>query len=240
MSCLPTRTCCPRSSATTKSWSRRSNRCCCSTRTLPRVDRELGVAYFRMGSFDVAQSYFQKALVANPPPPPEVKQRVDDYLLIAQAIADAPDWTFFSALNIKPTRTSRRPARRSIRQWDRYCSTASSSKPTISISSPTVPCSTPTISAIRNRDDRGRRHGLVNHYTAVGRLDLDFGVVIVTASGFRSCSTRLRSIKLAGSTSGRPRREPVFHTYGAGSAEPRRSGTTSRSDGTFEFRQKIC
>src|SRR6202041_3509720 len=49
---------------------------------LPRVDLELGALYFRMGSFDVAQSYFQKALAANPPPPPEVKQRVDDYLAL--------------------------------------------------------------------------------------------------------------------------------------------------------------
>ena len=33
---------------------------------LPRVDLELGALYFRMGSFDVAPDYFQKA--AEPPP----------------------------------------------------------------------------------------------------------------------------------------------------------------------------
>ena len=45
---------------------------------LPRVDLELGALYFRMGSFEMAQSYFEKALAANPPP--EVKARVDQYV----------------------------------------------------------------------------------------------------------------------------------------------------------------
>jgi hypothetical protein len=45
---------------------------------LPRVDLELGALYFRMGSFTVAKSYFDKAAAANPPP--EVKLRVDRYL----------------------------------------------------------------------------------------------------------------------------------------------------------------
>jgi tetratricopeptide (TPR) repeat protein len=45
---------------------------------LPRVQLELGALYFQMGSYDVAQTYFQKAIAANPPP--EVKQRIDTYL----------------------------------------------------------------------------------------------------------------------------------------------------------------
>ena len=45
---------------------------------LPRVDLELGALYFRMGSFEMAESYFDKALAANPPP--EVKARVDQYV----------------------------------------------------------------------------------------------------------------------------------------------------------------
>jgi len=44
---------------------------------LPRVDLELGALYFRMGSFEIARSYFEKAAAANPPP--EVKARVDQY-----------------------------------------------------------------------------------------------------------------------------------------------------------------
>jgi tetratricopeptide (TPR) repeat protein len=44
---------------------------------LPRVDLELGVLYFRMGSFDTARSYFDKAAAANPPE--EVKTRIVEY-----------------------------------------------------------------------------------------------------------------------------------------------------------------
>jgi hypothetical protein len=45
---------------------------------LPRVEAELGALYFRMGSYAIARSYFEKVLAANPPP--EVRQRVDAYL----------------------------------------------------------------------------------------------------------------------------------------------------------------
>lgn len=45
---------------------------------LPRVDLELGALFFRLGSFDAAQTYFEKALAANPPP--DVKERVETYL----------------------------------------------------------------------------------------------------------------------------------------------------------------
>jgi hypothetical protein len=45
---------------------------------LPRVQLELGALYFRMGSYDLARAYFDKAAAANPPP--AVRQRIDDYL----------------------------------------------------------------------------------------------------------------------------------------------------------------
>ncbi|HEV2302608.1 MAG TPA: tetratricopeptide repeat protein [Stellaceae bacterium] len=45
---------------------------------LPRVDLELGALYFRMGSFAVAESYFDKALAQNPPP--DVRARIAEYL----------------------------------------------------------------------------------------------------------------------------------------------------------------
>jgi len=45
---------------------------------LPRVQLELGALYFRMGSFDVARTYFEKAAAGNPPT--EVRERVDQYL----------------------------------------------------------------------------------------------------------------------------------------------------------------
>jgi Tetratricopeptide repeat len=45
---------------------------------LPRVQLELGALYFRMGSFDLARDYFEKAAAANPPP--EVRARIAEYL----------------------------------------------------------------------------------------------------------------------------------------------------------------
>src|SRR5438067_7697778 len=46
--------------------------------TLPRIDLELGSLYFRMGSFDLARDYFNKALAANAPP--DVRVRASRYL----------------------------------------------------------------------------------------------------------------------------------------------------------------
>ncbi len=60
---------------------------------LPRVDLELGVLYFRMGSFEVARTYFQKALAANPPD--EVKNRVNQYLGEIQTQAAPQRFTGF-------------------------------------------------------------------------------------------------------------------------------------------------
>lgn len=45
---------------------------------LPRVNLELGALYFRMGSYEIARTYFDKALAANPPE--EVRTRVETYL----------------------------------------------------------------------------------------------------------------------------------------------------------------
>jgi tetratricopeptide (TPR) repeat protein len=45
---------------------------------LPRINLELGALYFRMGSFEIAGIYFDKALAANPPP--DIKARVEQYL----------------------------------------------------------------------------------------------------------------------------------------------------------------
>jgi len=45
---------------------------------LPRVQLELGTLYFRMGSFEIARTYFERAAAANPPQ--EVKERIGAYL----------------------------------------------------------------------------------------------------------------------------------------------------------------
>jgi hypothetical protein len=45
---------------------------------LPRVQLELGTLYFRMGSYEIARTYFDRAAAANPPE--EVKARIETYL----------------------------------------------------------------------------------------------------------------------------------------------------------------
>lgn len=45
---------------------------------LPRVDLELGTLYFRMGSLELARTYFDKAMAANAPP--DVAARASQYL----------------------------------------------------------------------------------------------------------------------------------------------------------------
>ena len=45
---------------------------------LPKVKLELGSAYFRLGSYEVARFYFDEVLDANPPP--ELRARVEEFL----------------------------------------------------------------------------------------------------------------------------------------------------------------
>src|SRR5713226_203950 len=45
---------------------------------LPRVQLELGGLYFRMGSYDLARAYFEKAAAASPPA--AIRHRIDEYL----------------------------------------------------------------------------------------------------------------------------------------------------------------
>jgi tetratricopeptide (TPR) repeat protein len=45
---------------------------------LPRVKLELGVLYYRLGSYETARAYLQGALEANPPPP--VRERAESFL----------------------------------------------------------------------------------------------------------------------------------------------------------------
>jgi hypothetical protein len=45
---------------------------------MPQIELELGVLYFRLGSFELARSYLEKANADNPPP--ELKPRINRYL----------------------------------------------------------------------------------------------------------------------------------------------------------------
>jgi tetratricopeptide (TPR) repeat protein len=147
---------------------------------LPRVDLELGALYFRMGSFDVAQTYFQKAAAGNPPP--EVQQRIDEYMaLIAKETSPTrlTGYLFFGA---------------------QYQSDANIAPASGMIVSPVGPVLLnqqfvkesdfdifANGSLLYTYDLGDQNHdtvevagtGLVNHYMKVGRLDLDFGEVTV-------------------------------------------------------------
>jgi tetratricopeptide (TPR) repeat protein len=147
---------------------------------LPRVDLELGALYFRLGSFDVAQTYFDKAAAANPPP--EVQERIKQYeALIAQQLSPTrlTGTLFFGAqyqtdANIAPaTSTIASPIgpvllnQQFVKEddWDLFAS--GSLLYTYDLGNQDHD----TIEVTGN--------GLVNHYMKVGRLDLDFGEVTV-------------------------------------------------------------
>ena len=74
---------------------------------LPRVQLELGALYFRMGSYDLARDYFEKAAAANPPP--EVRARIDEYLaqIDKASIAPSPFRLYFSRRPIPDRRQCR-------------------------------------------------------------------------------------------------------------------------------------
>jgi hypothetical protein len=63
---------------------------------LPRVQLELGVLYFRMGSFELARDYFAKALAAHPPA--AVRDKVAEYLALIDKAQSRSHFTgyFFS------------------------------------------------------------------------------------------------------------------------------------------------
>jgi hypothetical protein len=145
---------------------------------LPRVDLELGALYFRLGSFDVARTYFDKAAAANPPP--DVKDRIDQYLaLIAQQQSPTrlTGTLFFGAqyqtdANVAPASSTIASPIGPIllnqqfvkmADWDIFLS--GSLLYTYDLGNQDHD----TIEATAN--------GVVNHYMKVGRLDLDFGEI---------------------------------------------------------------
>ena len=64
-----------------------------------RLQAELGILYYRLGAYEVAQSYFAQAL-ANPNLPPEAAAQIRGYLQQLALSADPPAFsaTWFSAI----------------------------------------------------------------------------------------------------------------------------------------------
>ncbi len=145
---------------------------------LPRVDLELGALYFRMGSFDIARTYFDKAMAANPPA--EVQQRVNQYLTLIDQ-------------QLSPTRLTG-----SLFFGAQFQSDANVAPASATIASPIGPVLLNNqfvkmsdwdifgAGSLLYTYDLGTQdhdtievtgNGLMNHYMQVSRLDLAFGEV---------------------------------------------------------------
>src|SRR5829696_4532054 len=66
---------------------------------LPRVKLELGILYFRLGSYEMARSYFQGALASGPPP--EVVSRVQPFLTEIDRRVSTTQWSVFGQLGLR-------------------------------------------------------------------------------------------------------------------------------------------
>jgi tetratricopeptide (TPR) repeat protein len=213
---------------------------------LPRVDLELGVLYFRMGSFDVAQSYFDKAAAANPPE--EVKGRIAEYevqIAKQQSVAQISGSIFFGA------------------QYQSDANVAPGSASIISPISGQLLSLSPQF--VKQRDvnlfaagnllfsyDLGTQNhdtfevganSYVNHYLNISHFDLDFGEV-TAGPRFRFPETGLSWLEsatlkpyLIANEVGLGESQ-YFATYGTGLEATAALPWDIAVKSTFEFRQK--
>src|SRR5215203_920491 len=77
---------------------------------LPRVRLELGILYFRLGSYEMARSYLAGAL-AGAGAPPEVRARVEPFLFEIDRRLATTQWSGFGQLGVR-SRPTPMPARR--------------------------------------------------------------------------------------------------------------------------------
>jgi len=211
---------------------------------LPRVDLELGALYFRMGSFDVARSYFEKAAAGSPPP--EVQQRIDQYLALIAKQESPSRLTgsiflgaqYQSDANVAPANSMIQSPIGAVLLSDQFVKTSDFD---IFASG----------SLLYTYDLGNQDHdtlevtgsGLVNHYMKVGRLDLDFGEV--------TAGPRLRFPALPDTVVQAATVKPYaivnevglgenqyFYTYGAGLEGTGIVWGDLAVKGVFEFREK--
>jgi tetratricopeptide (TPR) repeat protein len=214
---------------------------------LARVQLELGALYFRMGSFDIARTYFERALAANPPD--EVKQRIDTYLVEISRLSSPQRFSGYALFGI---------------QYQSDANLAGSSTitfPTVSV--PLLPQFTKradyfafaTGSALYSYDLEDQAGdtlevggtAYVNHYGSVARLDL--GIVEATAGprfNFRDPLPSVSSVSLKpylivndvtlGGSSALG--DQYFHTLGGGGEATALAFGDVQLKSAFEFRQK--
>ena len=67
---------------------------------LPRVKLELGVLYFKLGSYAMARSYFEQA-VASPDAPPDVRAKVDQFIAEMDRRLSPNKWSVFAHTGLR-------------------------------------------------------------------------------------------------------------------------------------------
>jgi tetratricopeptide (TPR) repeat protein len=68
-------------------------------RDLPRVELELGLLYFRLGSYEMARSHFERAKQLDSPP--EVRQRVDSFLRQIERRISPTQYAFYAQVGLR-------------------------------------------------------------------------------------------------------------------------------------------
>lgn len=210
---------------------------------LPRVDLELGVLYFRLGSFDIARSYFDKALAANPPP--EVRGRVEQYLSQIALQASPQQFSGYVMLGAQyQSDANVAPASPLIHSpiGDVLLNQQFVKKRDVNVFASGAALYTYDLGT-QNRDAvEITGVGFLNHYFRVSRLDLDLGELTAGVRfnfpepfpGVKSSSLKpyaiVNDVALG--------ENQYFSTYGVGVEQTLVVWDDLSLRGTFEFREK--
>ena len=210
---------------------------------LPRVQLELGALYFRMGSFEIARTYFEKAEAANPPA--EVKARIDRYLseITRQSAPQAfTGFLFFGAqyqsdANIAPGSPLIHSPIGDVLLNSQFVKQADGNAFLTGSALYTYDLGTQTRDTIEATGT-----GFLNHYFHIGRLDLALAEVTAgprfnfpePVTGVTAASVKpyaiLNEVGLGGNQ--------YFNTYGFGVEGTAAAVNDFRIKPVFEFRQK--
>ena len=210
---------------------------------LPRVQLELGALYFRMGSFEIARTYFEKALAANPPA--EVRARIDRYLAQISTQSAPQQFTGFlfygaqyqSDANIAPGSPLIHSPIGDVLLNSQFVKQADGNAFLTGSALYSYDLGTQSRDTIEVTGT-----GFLNHYFHIGRLDLALGEVTAgprfnfnePVTGVTSASVKpyliLNEVGLGGNQ--------YFNTYGVGIEAPTVAMLDFRVKPIFEFRQK--
>ena len=210
---------------------------------LPRVQLELGALYFRMGSFEIARTYFDKAAAANPPA--EVRARIERYLAEISRQSAPQLFTGFifygaqyqSDANVAPGSPLIHSPIGDVLLSSQFVKKADGNAFLTGSALYSYDLGTQSRDTIEVTGT-----GFLNHYFNIGRLDLALGeltagprfsftepVVGVTAASVKPYLI-LNEVGLGGNQ--------YFNSYGVGIEAPAAAVNNFRVKPVFEFRQK--